>query len=132
MRVALIALLVDQQLLCLRRSMINPVAPSMWELPGGKVMGIETTKEAAIRELEEETGIKHLSLESLGYLSKHQKPTGMTVELFVGTLLEWPMIRLHLDEHDAYQMIDFMNVSFDDQWLKTMDEAVEKIKKWRN
>lgn len=132
MRVALIAVVVGNKVLCMKRSLVNPVAPNMWELPGGKVYSIETSKEAALRELKEETGIELNQLDSLGYLTKRRNPTVETIELFITRLQEVPYIKLRQEEHEAYQFLDLDDVVLDDQWLVTMDEALDKINKWRN
>jgi 8-oxo-dGTP diphosphatase len=46
----------DQQILLVRRS--NPPMQGEWSIPGGLVETGETTKEAIIREVQEETGLK--------------------------------------------------------------------------
>jgi len=47
----------DGEILLLRRSSNDDVEPLKWSLPGGKVDKGENIREAAIRELFEETGI---------------------------------------------------------------------------
>ncbi|MDD7911210.1 NUDIX domain-containing protein [Pseudovibrio exalbescens] len=51
----------DQSVLLVRRA--NPPSQGLWAFPGGKVDAGETPKEASIRELHEETGLKVPSAE---------------------------------------------------------------------
>ncbi len=46
-----------KEVLCTLRSMEKSVYPGVWENPGGGVLSGETSLEAAVRELLEETGI---------------------------------------------------------------------------
>ncbi|GAB7530274.1 NUDIX hydrolase [Pseudomonas sp. 3A(2025)] len=46
----------DDQILCVRK------AKSRWNLPGGKIEAGETPRQAATRELREETGLRDLQL----------------------------------------------------------------------
>ena len=63
---------VNSSVLVMRRSAANKRAVGSWELPGGKLDG-EEPRQAASRELFEETGIKaaYESLELLGDVVEH-------------------------------------------------------------
>lgn len=56
-----------RHLLITRRALDKAWAPGCWEVPGGGVMAGETTRDAAVREVGEETGLdlSHASLELL-------------------------------------------------------------------
>jgi mutator protein MutT len=55
--IALAAVVRDRKLLICRRHDDAPVLPGYWELPGGKIEPLESPADAALRELQEETGI---------------------------------------------------------------------------
>lgn len=69
----------DGQLLLVQRS-IEP-RKGMWSLPGGFVEIGETTDEAALRELEEETGLTGRGTRLLGACTRASKITGGVIVL---------------------------------------------------
>lgn len=58
---ALAVLIADDAVLLVRRA--NPPDATLWGFPGGKVELGETVEQAAIRELQEETGVQAQALE---------------------------------------------------------------------
>ncbi len=74
----------DYELLLIRRK--NDPFKGKWALPGGFVDENEGLKDAAIRELEEETGLKITDLQQLGAFGKpHRDPRHHTVSVaYVG------------------------------------------------
>lgn len=69
-----------REVLCTLRSKDKPNMPGVWESPGGGVLAGETSLEAAVRELLEETGIE-AAPEELVFLSR-RKAEGMNGEGF--------------------------------------------------
>lgn len=51
-------ILRQQELLLVRKSELDPNNPDLWELPGGRLRGDESTDEALRREVWEEVGLK--------------------------------------------------------------------------
>lgn len=58
----------DDELLLVRRG--NAPAAGMWSVPGGRVEPGETLAEAALRELEEETGVEGVCGPLLGWVER--------------------------------------------------------------
>ena len=75
----------------------------MWEAPGGGVIGKETDRAAASRELFEETGIES-ETEELVYLGRYLQHPAM-VESFLLTLREKPRITLQESESIDYRFV---------------------------
>ncbi len=57
LRIAACAVFRGDRVLAIRRAPREPFAPGVWELPGGVVERGEAFREAALRELREETGL---------------------------------------------------------------------------
>lgn len=51
------AVIIDQQKVLLQRNSNESVYPNLWELPSGKKNPLETTGDALVREVREETGL---------------------------------------------------------------------------
>lgn len=69
--VSVVAVNSRGEVLCTLRSMDKPNMPGVWESPGGGVLAGETSLEAAVRELFEETGIK-AAQEEMVFLSRRR------------------------------------------------------------
>ena len=65
--VALLAF-IDEETVLLVKQFRTAVGESLYEIPAGKLEKGENPKEAALRELEEETGYKAGRIEELGYI----------------------------------------------------------------
>lgn len=65
----------DGKYLITQRKMNKPWAPGSWEIPGGGVSAGETSEEAIVRELKEETGLDVSSAEGgLVFTYKRENP----------------------------------------------------------
>lgn len=89
------------ELLFVQRS-IEP-RKGMWSLPGGFVEVGETTEEAALRELEEETGLKGRGTHLVGTTTRASKITGGIIVLGY-SVDEW--------EGEMVAMTDAMDLGF--------------------
>ena len=78
--VSVVAVNSRREVLCTLRSMDKPNMPGVWESPGGGVLAGETSLEAAVRELLEETGIS-AAPEEMVFLSR-RKADGFNNEGF--------------------------------------------------
>lgn len=73
----------DGKFLITRRVMTKSWAPGHWEVPGGGVMAGETSYEAAVREVLEETGIDVKDAKSELVLTYHRENPGEGDNYFV-------------------------------------------------
>jgi 8-oxo-dGTP diphosphatase len=74
----------------------------MWAIPGGFMEGNETVEETALRELEEETGIKDVYLEQFHVFNKPGRdPRGPTVTIALFALINSDRCRLIASEDAA-------------------------------
>ena len=81
----------------------NPPFEATWALPGGFVEMHETLNNAALRELEEETGIKGIKLEQLyTFDAINRDPRGRTISVvFLGYIINDPEIRASSDAREV-------------------------------
>src|SRR3989338_5845451 len=77
-----VGMVIDNEKILLLKREKEPYR-GLWSLPGGKVKKDEHVSQAAIRELEEESGIKCKIEEYLGYISEHLMESGVIKEHFL-------------------------------------------------
>lgn len=100
--VDVLILLPDKSFILVRRS--NPPFKGYWALPGGFVEYGETVEQAAIREAEEETGIKVELIRLIGvYSDPNRDPRGHVVSI---AFLAKPL-KLNLKSSDEVEEIGF-------------------------
>jgi 8-oxo-dGTP pyrophosphatase MutT (NUDIX family) len=99
MRSAAVIIEHDGLILLLQRGSTAPWMPNRWNLPGGMVEPGETTTEAAVREAEEETGLRILSLKPL-VRSRIPGLPGETIDVFYAT--RWSGRRVRLDDESQH------------------------------
>ena len=101
-RASVVLLICNGRFLLLRRSESDPSHPLWWGLPGGRMEQGENPLEAAIRETQEETGIRlHPNqLKSVGTYNEN----GHQIHLFKA-ITRRSTARLRDGEHDRYAWI---------------------------
>lgn len=99
----------SDKFLAVKRSEDRENSPGLWEFPSGKAEGKEITEEAALRELEEETG---LTGELKGVCDHHERTVENKSVRFYPYLVEVESRDVELsDEHSEYKWIDRDKVS---------------------
>lgn len=95
------------QLLILRRSRSDQRRPGQWDLPGGHVDPEETTEAAAVRELQEETGIV-IDQKQLRHILTKSKIWGEqnVTWLFYSVTVDQATILQLSTEHDTYRWVN--------------------------
>lgn len=90
------------QILVIRRSILAPMSPLQWDLPGGIVDPGESPKDTAIRETREETGLNLKSVQLLDVML--ESAAGHSVVVFYGADAPSQQIKLS-HEHDRSQWL---------------------------
>lgn len=88
--------------------------------PGGKIEDNETSLEAALRECEEEIGIKKIDV--IGKVGTLVIPSGILVEAFLGTINEEELNNLKLNKNEVEESF-LVPVEF----FKTNKPRIEKL-----
>ncbi len=98
------------RLLLIRRN--NPPFEGQWALPGGFVEYGETTEEAAMRELKEETGLSATSLRLVGVYSRPDRdPRGHIISIAYRTDVNSENVRAGDDAVRAEFVTDWKDIS---------------------
>ena len=95
----------EGQFLLIQRASNDDFMPNKWWIPGGKIEQGEKSKDAASRELKEETGIK-ISSENLTFLEKKSLDNGCVSYRYTGLMKNESIIRLDPDELQKYKFIN--------------------------
>lgn len=107
----------------------NPFKGS-WAFPGGFMDIDETTEQCAIRELEEETGLKLTVLQQIGAYSKVDRdPRGRTITVAYLMIVDAPMAVTGQDDAakaEWWPLSDLPHLAFDHYDI--MQDAIKKYK----
>lgn len=118
----------DYHILLIQRK--NDPFKGQWALPGGFVDEHEDLKDAAIRELEEETGLKTTEIEQLGAFGKpHRDPRHHTVSVaYMGFTVDNDEVKGADDAQDAkwFSILRLPELAFDHTDI--VKKAIEKLK----
>ena len=119
----------DLQVLLIRRA-LEPFA-GRWALPGGFVHLDETLEDAALRELQEETGLDKVFLEQLytfGDLDRDPRERVVTVAYYALVKLSDHKVKAATDATDAawFAITDLPELAFDHQHI--FDVALERLR----
>jgi 8-oxo-dGTP diphosphatase len=91
----------QEKLLLLQRA-VKKSEGGTWTVPAGKLEKNETPKQAALRELFEETGIKLKSIQSLGSIYIRRPELDYVYHMFNIKLDKIPLIVLSKEEHQNH------------------------------
>lgn len=94
--VAIAALIHDEKILLIKRAKGSYVG--FWGLPGGKIEKHEHVSDAAIREIQEETGICSRFTQHLGFVSEHLLENNEVFQHFLLHLCQLQPLTLRLVE----------------------------------
>ena len=101
-----------------------------WAIPGGFINMDETTEQCAIRELEEETGLKVTELHQIGAYSKVDRdPRGRTITVAYLVIVDHPIAVTGQDDAAKAQWFPINNLpplAFDHEDI--MRDAMKKYK----
>ncbi len=118
------------QILLIQR--LNPPFQNQWALPGGFVDMDETLEEAAIRELEEETGIKGVLLSQFNaYSTVDRDPRGRTISMVFSGIAKKNDIPVAGDDAKKAQWYDIKtlpDLAFDHAEIISDMKSIMKMK----
>jgi 8-oxo-dGTP diphosphatase len=101
-----------------------------WAFPGGFMDMDETTEQCAIRELEEETGLKLTSIHQIGAYSKVDRdPRGRTITVAYLAIVDEPIAVTGQDDAanaEWWPLSDLPHLAFDHYDI--MQDAIQKYK----
>ncbi len=104
----------ERRILLIKRA--HPPFKGRWALPGGFIELDETLEESALRELEEETGVRGVKLHQLGtWGDPGRDPRGRTVSVAYWTVVKRADVKAGDDAADAqwHSVNDLPPLAFD-------------------
>jgi ADP-ribose pyrophosphatase len=104
-----IAAFTEDNKMILTKQYRHPLRKLIYDLPAGGMKDGETPEQAALRELEEETGFTAEKLEWLGRFNWNPSNMSGTVEIFFTRSLK-PKGSFKIDEIASVELIDFSSV----------------------
>ena len=117
------------QLLVLRRANYMKNFGGKWGVVGGSIENNESSKDAIIREIKEETGYK------LTWNEEHEMKFLTSKVHQNGASTDYWLIKLEIDpeinisrEHSKYEWIDINNITEDRKWLPDLYEVLLMLK----
>jgi 8-oxo-dGTP diphosphatase len=120
----------DLKVLLIRRK--TPPFEGMWAIPGGFVGLTESLEDAAMRKLEEETGVKDVWLEQLFTFGKPDRDPRMRVisvtyfALLSPDKLQTPRAGIDVTEADWHSMYELPTLAFDHDEI--LEYALERLR----
>ena len=114
----------DNELLILRRANYMKNFRGMWGVVGGSIENNEDSKEAAIRELYEETKIEKSDIKDIQRSEDIDHGNGNITEVWV-VKVDDPEIKIS-KEHAQYKWISDLSV-IKGKWMPDIKEVLEKI-----
>jgi len=91
----------DGKILATRRSHLNDYMPGKWDLPGGTVEEGETTEQALVREVKEETDLDVVPLKPI-FVHPTGSPARPTVQIVFECEYVSGEVILDPEEHDGF------------------------------
>ncbi len=85
-----------------------------WGLPGGQLESGETPEQAAVRELDEELGLRVASSDLLGRLDDFPAASGFTISPIVAAAADPGVLALNRDEVDSVHYVSLSRLAADD------------------
>jgi 8-oxo-dGTP diphosphatase len=102
-----------------------------WAFPGGFMNMDETTEQCAIRELEEETGLRVLDVQQVGaYSNVDRDPRGRTITVAYLAIIDEPVPVIGLDDAAKagwWPLSDLPHLAFDHYDIMQDAKALYKI-----
>lgn len=129
----------EKKVLILKRAKDIKNHPEKYDLPGGKMEKNETLEEALLREIEEETSLTEIKIESIIKTSEFQKEHPAFNEVkglrfLVAYFGENDKVQLNENEHQSFEWLSFdeaaKRFSEEDGFEKEKKETLEVAKKY--